>query len=392
MKSIHEFVYTAQQHLRARHALRIQRTHLYELLAAAFGYKSYAAFCAESIFIRRPMSPLQASGYMQRIIDRCGEIGHSQEAGIVTAEALCSMIGEHEICASRMCDLIVQLQRLKGREVDLDQFEFDEDESDEDEESEEGDQDAISGFDDDLDIWIENLNPGLLTSSLDQAAARGNPLAHYLLAIVHDPDGGEELQPGADYWYRQAQAGRVLSGFQKQFADEYEKALLNRALYEKHLREAARLGQPDALLELAEKTGDPAFFEQNCGVVHTSPARVAEIAEEMGRVGDARSWRIRAANSGDLDVMRYLLERHSEHDLQQCWTWVYLARLMGVDFTEDDFYAIHEDGSDYDDDVGGPMFVDGREGINLLPVGSEQDQQARKVAAELFEAIRRVDP
>ena len=55
--------------------------------------------------------------------------------------------------------------------------------------------------------------------------------------------------------------------------------------------------------------------------------------------------------------------KFDDFDLQQKWTWVYLAQLMGTDLTVSDHYAIHEDGSMYYDDVGGPMYVDGRDAL-----------------------------
>lgn len=56
--------------------------------------------------------------------------------------------------------------------------------------------------------------------------------------------------------------------------------------------------------------------------------------------------------------MRRLIEEFDHNDQLRCWTWLYLARLVGTDLTKDEHYAIHEDGSYYDD-VGGPTFVAG---------------------------------
>lgn len=49
-----------------------------------------------------------------------------------------------------------------------------------------------------------------------------------------------------------------------------------------------------------------------------------------------------------------LIEEHDHGGLLPCWTWVYLSRFVGTDLTRDAHYAINEDGSEYDDDVGGP--------------------------------------
>ena len=50
-------------------------------------------------------------------------------------------------------------------------------------------------------------------------------------------------------------------------------------------------------------------------------------------------------------------------------------------------YAINEDGSDYDDDVGGPAYVAGRDGVDLEPLAPAQDAAARLAAQKLFEQI-----
>ena len=53
------------------------------------------------------------------------------------------------------------------------------------------------------------------------------------------------------------------------------------------------------------------------------------------------------------------------------------------------YYAINEDGSDYDDDVGGPAYAAGRDGIDLAPISAEQDAAAKQAAQGLFEQIQR---
>lgn len=87
--------------------------------------------------------------------------------------------------------------------------------------------------------------------------------------------------------------------------------------------------------------------------------------------------------------MFQLFEEHDQGDLARCWTWVYLSRLVGTDLTKDAHYAINEDGSEYNDDVGGPAYVAGRDGIDLDPLSAEQDAAARVAAQDLFEQIQR---
>lgn len=92
-----------------------------------------------------------------------------------------------------------------------------------------------------------------------------------------------------------------------------------------HLREAAKLGHQAALLDLADRFDDPTFFEQKASSVNAHPSRIAEIAERIGRAEDAKKWLTKAAKLGDTDAMRQLIDEYDYDNLQQCWTWVYLA-------------------------------------------------------------------
>jgi hypothetical protein len=69
-----------------------------------------------------------------------------------------------------------------------------------------------------------------------------------------------------------------------------------------------------------------------------------------------------------------------------------LSQLVGTDLLADDYRAIHEDGSDYDDDVGGPLFVDGRDGVELEPIAAQDDAIARRMALEIFTKIESSKP
>ena len=170
--------------------------------------------------------------------------------------------------------------------------------------------------------------------------------------------------------------------------DKYAQSIYTAQTFEFHLREASRLGNEDALLDLADHFDDPSFFDEGCKGENHDPLRVAEIAENLDRLHDVYDWLTKAAEAGDTEAMRRLIEEFDQNDLQRCWSWVYLAQLLDTDLTRDDYYAIHEDGSVYDDDIGGPMYVDGREGIKLPTLSDVQDVLARQTAKALFDKIQ----
>lgn len=148
------------------------------------------------------------------------------------------------------------------------------------------------------------------------------------------------------------------------------------------------LGHEGALLDMADRFDDPAFFERPPRFsADVNPAHAAEVAENFGRLDDAFVWRTIAAENGDTEAMRELIEGSDRSNPLRCWTWFYLAELLGTDLTKDEYRAISEDGSDYDDDVGGPAFVGGRGGVELPPVDEETKAKARIAANALYHAI-----
>ena len=348
--TIKEFAYTAQQHFQDQTGQTFKRTHIYELLAASFGYNSFAALCAESVVIHGEKNSNPSLMYIPEIRNRCIELGYLPEIANFFSDSFPTFIAERQI-------RIVNITELKSI-ID-------------------------ERFMDDDDLISPELIAGLELATVD-----ANALAHYGLALIYgtydDDDGG---QVGADYWYNQEKNGQILTGVEKEWADEYQNKMDNDEKYEFHLREAGRLGHEEALLDLAERFDDPAFFEKVKASSDHDPSRVAEIAESLGRDIDLHAWLTIAAESGYIYAMRRLIEEFDQNDLIRCWTWMYLAQLLETDLSKDDYHAIHENGSSYDDDVGGPMFVDGQPGIELRPLNVEQDNFARQNAQKIFDKI-----
>jgi hypothetical protein len=379
--TIKEFAYSAQQHIEIQAGEKFKRAHIYELLAASFGYNSFAALCAESVVFQTRQVSKHGSQRNLGLRQRCVELGYpSATADIVSAE-FPPLIAEQRISVANISKLI---PRLRGDSIYQDDFPgWDADDYEDDEID---DNSSINRSNADDEYYGDELSPELL-AGLEAAAEKGNPHAHYALALSLLPSDDYYQSPGSEYWYTQEQQGRVLTGVEKEWADEYIQKISNGVKYEFHLREAGRLGNEQALLDLAEHFDDPSFFQQSNYVENHDSRRVAEIAESLGRMQDVYNWLTKTAESGDTEAMRRLIEEFDQDDLQRCWTWIYLAQLLETDLTRDDYYAIHEDGSDYDDDVGGPMYVDGRDGIKLPPLTDAQDALARQTAKALFEEI-----
>lgn len=362
--TIKELAYSVQQLLQAKTATSFKRAHIYELLAASFGFNSQAAFSVDTVLAELCCNDSRSVPQCLSIRRRCIELGYQPDIATLVTSALESFLTERQIGIASISSVI---SRLRGAFPDLgDELEYDEDEL--------------------FNPSNEALGP-ILLDGLDAAASKGHALAHYALALIYAPDDEDDLGAGSSYWYAQMQQGRVLTGVEKEWAEAHAYRLAQAEKYAHHLKAAGRLGHQDALLDLADRFDDPSFFEQSCLDIDADPAAVADIAERMGRPADVRHWLTIAAENGDTDAMLQLIEDYDHMDLQRCWTWMYLSQLVGTDLSQDAHYAINEDGSDYDDDVGGPIYVAGRGGVDLAPLAPAQDAIAKLAAQRLFNQI-----
>ncbi|QKX16903.1 hypothetical protein [Microbulbifer sp. YPW1] len=364
--TIKELAYSTQKSLHANTGCSIKRAHVYELLASSFDFKSYAAFNVEHVFghFRKHGSPVLPK--TEHVVQRCIDLGYQRDAADLAAATLIAFLTENKIGVVSISSLI---NSLRGELRMLDDYFEDTEEE-------------LFGFDD-----PDRTGP-LLLDSLEMAASKGNAKAHYALALIYAPNGDHrQIGMGSSYWFEQAQSGRILVGVEKEWAEAYEARLNQTKKYEYHLREAGRQNYPMALLDLAESFGDTTFFDQSCPDIDVDPAEIAEIAEQIGHDQGAKYRLTVSAENGDTNAMLKLLEAYDSDNLVRCWTWVYLSRLVGTDLTKDEYYAFHEDGSLYDDDIGGPMLVDGRDGVTLDPISPEQDAEAKLAAQNLYESI-----
>jgi TPR repeat protein len=351
---IKDFAHTAQHRLESLTSSTFKRAHIYELLAAAFGYKSYAALCATAILLPRRPEDVPDGGF--GVLQRCSELGYSPATSSAVSKQFPLLLADCEVDVVALIDLVA---RLRGESLD----------------------------------WDDDDQPGdlELIAALEAVTGKGTAVAQYALALLNDPgDDDENQQVGSSYWHDQEKAGAVLDGVHKEWADAHSKRLVRAERYLNHLRAAARLGNADALLDMADQFNDPSFFERDSGVVDADPLWVAEIAERLGRRQDAVNWLTVAARAGSIEAMRQLIEEYEHEGMQHCWTWFYLAQLLGTDLSKDQHYAINEDGSEYDDDVGGPAFVGGEDGLTLPNLDAEKDLIARNAAKELFARLQSV--
>ena len=381
--TIKQFALQTQQLIESAAATTFKRSHVYELMAAAFGYRTYAALCSEAVFHRRRRPSVPEAYDLPAVAARCLDLGHATTSDKIAGEFLKALAGER-FGVVRIADVI-----SKFRSTD-DDANWDLSPMQDDAQS---DNSADDPFDDDLDPDADEPSD-VLIENLEAAAGRSNSDAHYALALLLRSDADDDEPPEHDgsYWHKQRLAGAELSAAANEWANEFERESDRSTKTEWHLREAARLGHLDAQLDLADLYEDPMFFERELADDDVDdPARVAEIAGRLRRPRDAHRWFTIAAESGDVDSIRTLIETYDRDDLSQCWAWLHFAKLIGTDLTRSNMRAYHDggpqDGQEYDDDFGGPAYADGDEGIKLPPLDSDNDVIARERANEMYRRL-----
>lgn len=378
--SIKAIAHLAHQRITSESGLSFKRSHFYELLAAAFGYGSSAAFTVDAVLFvgDEPVSVQHQASCTAAINARCRELAYSVVHAEVIASRLWEVLTERRIGVVRLSVLV---RSLCGRN-------HDDRDGDPEDDSPDGYNDNTQWIGLELSEGGDTADVAILLESLHAAAARDVVLAHYALALLYEPDLDPELRHETrSCWYEQRQKGVVLEGVKIEWADDYERLMAARQTYQHHLSAAARLGHTDAIVDMARHFKDTTVFDTDIDLSKQDPREMAELAFELRHDGGAKHWLTIAAESGDTAAMRELIEGYDAADTYRCWMWLHLAALHGVDLTKDEYRAIHEDGSDYDDDIGGPMYADGVDGIELPSLPPEADARALQAAREIFSRI-----
>lgn len=380
--TVKNLVFRAQAALKAQHRITAKRSHLYEILAALFSYGSHAALSADALYAQtdgRNRAPIDQAA----AVARARQCGHSPDNSKCIVSVLREAAGADRICVATLADVLEQLQSEKDDDL-VEDVDSDGDDSDDDEDPPTT-----------RSLALLDLSSPVLLEGLEAAAQRGNADAHFALALLLDDSEEEEedeLAPGLDgsYWYEERRAGRDLTGPQLSWALSYEhaaarrkEAKIRREAHVEHIRLAAGGGNVEAAVRLAELCPDEHSLYLAMKVVGPTHAlRLARIAAQQGRNSEQSELLRMAATNGDIDAMHELAQQ-GHCDAIEAWTWVYLAGHLGYDLQRVE--AIHEDGTPYDDDVGGTAFPVG--GIDLPRLSVADEAAARQSARVHFERL-----
>ena len=104
-----EFAYVAQQRFRDCTGRIFKRAHVHELLAALFGFKSYAALSAEAVFTSRLSIQELSAASIAAIRARCLGLGYPHATAEFVSSGLIALVAEFRIDVVRLDDLIAEL-------------------------------------------------------------------------------------------------------------------------------------------------------------------------------------------------------------------------------------------------------------------------------------------
>lgn len=335
--TLKELTYEARQCLQTELGAQFKQAHIYELLAAAFGFKSWAAFSSAAVLLDSSDGLhgnfREEAQYMNLVRQRCQKIGYSADVADKVPQLLFRVLKNREAVAIKISQL--------------------------------------------LPLGDEIFSSGQLMEMLNVAADKGNIAAHVVLVEAY-ADAIRNSGAGSDgaYWWQQSQSGRVLTGAEKEWADNYASYMERKRQVPAwkrqlvwHLKETLRL------------------CRQPCSDDAMDWMHMWCLADEFELPQEARQCLENAAERGNISAMREWIDEYGADDVCRSWGLFFFAEMLGTDLTATRTYAIGEDGEPYDSDFGGPCFVDEYPGVELPVMSEEQKAAAKQKAEALFQAI-----
>ncbi|HEL3809203.1 TPA: hypothetical protein UMT89_000515 [Stenotrophomonas maltophilia] len=376
--TIKQYAFLVHAHLRAQGCASLTRSQVHELLAAAAGFSTHAAFHHQAAWCDVAWRDSGLVADEDRIIQRCLQFGILPEETKRIAKCLANFLEASGYAPVCFDELIAALASDQGEWMEMDEMK-----------SPVVDTwistILISRMQEDFDAMRGQLP--LLLEGLEAAAARSVAAAHLATAYVLDAHGG--LSEEDDHRFGRELRRRGQWSTQPvtfaEIAEGTDSFIQVVAKHRYHLLEAARSKDRRALLLTAERYGDPGALELEPSD-DMDPYEMADLADASGRPELAYQWLAVLAREGEVSAMRTLIEDRGETPFR-AWVWIHLSRMLGRDLSQDRFEAIDEYGGPYDDDVGGPAYVGGEDGIELVPLAADENRRAEEEAAQLFAVI-----
>ncbi len=390
----------------AQHSgVRVQRTHVYQLVAAAMGYGSWESFRMQCVLTdgvgdKPPLEPSSLAG-------RARQLGLNGQTDVVVG-ALATSLQTRDIRALKHSDLS-SLMLQHGRWPVRGSWEFKaSDPSDywDSPDSDDSDIDDSDAFD-----WLGALRSSpILRASLLERAASGDKNSHLWLAALL------RCQKPNSYLHEEAERGRLLNTTEQGMRDRYLRDRPAFDLYQNHLRAAAESGIALAAIECALVFGEDQWLAN--ADYQDNPELLLSAAENCGDDAQATSFLLRGSELGHEQALEHLAAQEhpaglehmaklgdrdalvkmathalEEHNPHQAWMWQIVAQGYGLDLQDDSANAYHSEGPHanelYDEDLGGPLHVIELETVELPPIAPRDFKRVQKSARLLLKGSRK---
>lgn len=360
--TIKEYAFRAHAHLKSLGATSLTRSHTHELLAAAAGYSTHAAFQHDAVWCDIEWRLAGGEPDRGRIRDRCVQLGLDLTEAQRTTDGLATFLAASTFAPVRFDELAAAV------DGDEDHPDF---------------RSTLANFV--VGPILEDIRRlgacyPVLAEGLEAAAARGVPEAHMVVVrLLENLD--REYEDDDEEFAADMRHGGLRSTPFVSFAEVLNDP--SRAIHKcrHHLLAAAQAGYVPALEWTAECYGDTRVLSLPDDQVDAG--FMVQVAEDACDDKMLKHWLTVSARQGDVQAMRRLIEEHDESQYQS-WVWIHLSRLRGDDLTRDRHVAINEDGTEYDFDVGGPAYVGGMDGIDLQQLSAVADAKAKQEATALY--------
>ncbi|ENV11256.1 hypothetical protein F966_01047 [Acinetobacter higginsii] len=362
--SIQSFVYDFKQQLKSKQ-INLKTTHLYELIAAAFGHKSYSSLKLSTLPLY--VHSLDQSFAIELLIKRCSELQLDEIVSKLLIEQLRGfnfVFKTQEECAE-----------LVRQALDNEEFE-------------------------NSNIF-QQLQKSFEVYS-DQS------VYPYLIAQLYSDFEHDFFEDDSDmnYLYQRYLQGQEISSTWKPDLDRFiankERNEYLRKNYINYLSKASRLGNFPAKYQLYKFLLDD-YVNRNEDFVESSENSeqqldsLTEMRLELARRGNEKALRdiFEQTVSADLEKFEVSLNSLKEECLMEAWKWQKFALFLGFDLAKGNYrtYGIDEYGNDYDDDIGGPIYVAevGRKDIYLSPLPKEKEYLLDREVEQLIYFYRNLN-
>lgn len=400
--SLSSLFFSLAQECAQHSGVQVQRTHVYQLVAAAMGYGSWESFrmqctLTDGVGDKPPLEPSLLAG-------RARQLGLNGKTDAVVG-ALANSLQARDIRAIKVAELS-RLMHHHGKWPVRGFWEY----KAANPSSHWDDPDTPDAEIDDPDAfeWLGALRASpILQASLLERVASGDKNSHLWLAALL------RCQKPNSYLHDEAERGRLLNITEQGMRDRYLRDLPKFEHYRQHLQAAAESGIALAAIECALVFGEDKWL--SIADFRNDPELLLSAAENCLDEEKATNFLLRGSELGHQQALvhlaakghpagiehlarqgdRYSLAAMARRSIEasnheQAWIWQVVAQEYGLDLRDGSAAAYHSEGlhegEPYDDDVGGPLEVIELETVELQPISPEAFERVRERALSLLKS------